>query len=442
MTGGPVKPREMLFSGLRLAAVMGLLWAVSAAVPARATVGPSVMLVAGALLLCGVYAGQLARGIHLPRLTGYLLIGLVIGPAVLGFLPVEGVDGLLVVERLAVSMIGIAAGCELQLPILRRVGSKAAWTGARIALSSGLALLAVMLLAARYIPEFHALGWPATVAVSTLVASVAMSFSPTVTLAIVQETRAKGSFTEFLLAVVIVGDLVVMVAFAVTSGIAKALLGGELSAPAMLRSIGLELFGSVGVGLIFGGALVLYLALVRRELSLFICAATLAGSEIAVHTHLSALLLSLSAGALVANVRPHDAERVAGAIERAGLPIFAVFFAATGASLPVDALRAVGPWALLLAVVRFGMVYLGGKKFSPPEDPRLPRALWMGLISQAGVTLALAATIANEFPSVGKSVSTLIIAMVALYELVGPLLSRRALTLAGEVAHAPKAETG
>jgi Kef-type K+ transport system membrane component KefB len=432
----------LIWSGLRLAAVMALLWAVTLAVPARVSIGPSVTLVAGALLLCGVYAGQLAKGVKLPRLTGYLVIGFAIGPSVLGLLPAEGVEGLHAVERLAVSLIGLAAGCELQLPILKRVGMKAAKTGARIALLTGLVLLGVMAVAVRFIPDYRGFGWPAALAVCALVASVAMSFSPTVTLAIIQETRAKGSFTEFLLAVVVVGDLVVMFAFAITSAMAQALLGGELSVAGLLKGIGLELFGSVGAGLVFGVLLTLYLALVRRELPLFVCAATLAGSEIAAHTHLSALLLSLSAGALVANVRPHDAERVAHAVARAGMPVFAVFFAATGAHLPIQALRAVGPWAVLLCLARFGMIYFGGKRFAPTEDPRVPRALWMGLISQAGVTLALAATIANEFPTVGKSVSTLLIAMVALHEIVGPLLSRRALTLAGEVPHAGKAETG
>ena len=90
----------------------------------RADTGNSVMLAAGALLLCGLFAGKVAKGVGLPRLTGYLLVGVAMGPYALGFIPGEGVKGLELVKGLAVSLIALAAGTELQLGLIRRVGAQ------------------------------------------------------------------------------------------------------------------------------------------------------------------------------------------------------------------------------------------------------------------------------------------------------------------------------
>ncbi|HEX8705488.1 MAG TPA: transporter, partial [Myxococcaceae bacterium] len=111
---------------LRLGLLTVLLAVISRLQVWREDTGTPVLLAAGALLLCGLFAGKVAKGVGLPRLTGYLLVGVALGPYALGFIPGAGVKGLELVKGLAVSLIALVAGTELQLGLIRRVGAKVA----------------------------------------------------------------------------------------------------------------------------------------------------------------------------------------------------------------------------------------------------------------------------------------------------------------------------
>ncbi len=123
------------------------------------------------------------------------------------------------------------------------------------------------------------------------------------------------------------------------------------------------------------------------------------------------------------------------AIERSALPVLVVFFAAAGASLQINALAVIGIVALAVSVVR--LLLIRSATFAAGRYAGLPPALagwvWMGLVSQAGVTLGLTLIIAGEFPTWGSQLQTLSVALIAIHELVGPVLFRSALVRAGEV---------
>jgi Kef-type K+ transport system membrane component KefB len=398
----------------------------------RADTGNSVMLAAGALLLCGLFAGKVAKGVGLPRLTGYLLVGVVVGPYALGFIPGDGVKGLELVKGLAVSLIALVAGTELHLGLIRRVGVKVALLCAGVCGVTFIVAFAALFALRPVLPFLATMTVPQALATSALVATVVVSFSPTVTIAIVQETSARGPFTEFLMALVIIGDLFVMVAFALAAGVTRASFGGGFDLKGLLSGVGWELFGSVGVGALLAVAMLIYMRRVNRELPLFLVGLCFAAAEGGARLHLSPLLVSLAAGALIANLDERESQRIHHAIQLAGLPVFALFFAAAGAGLKLSTLATVGPAALLLVAVRGLAIYQSCRRFAPPEDPRLRRYLWMGLISQAGVTFGLAALISRTFPDFGPQVEVLIVAMITTHELIGPVLTRRALERSGE----------
>lgn len=422
----------MKSAGIRLALLCVLLLGVSGLGLLRTRLGTPVTLAGGALLLCGIFAGKVAVGLRLPRLTGYLLIGVLVGPYVLRFIPAQGVAGLDLVKGLAVSLIALAAGTELELGLIRRVGIRAVTLGAAICGLVFVLVYATLLLARPILPFLAEMGWPQALAVAALVASVVISFSPTVTIAVVQEMSARGRFTEFLMAVVILGDLLVLVTFAIAAGITRAAFGGGFDLGVVFGGVGWELFGSIVIGGMLGFAMLAYLKKVRAELPLFITAVCFVSAEAGADMHLSPLLLSLAAGALVANLDEREAHRLSGAIRFASLPVFALFFAVAGAGLHLDVVPKVGPVALLLVLVRAGTIWFGTRKFSRPDEPDVRRYLWMGLVSQAGVTFGLAALVGRTFPGFGENVEVLIIAVVTVHELVGPILIRRALTSVGD----------
>jgi Kef-type K+ transport system membrane component KefB len=276
--------------------------------------------------------------------------------------------------------------------------------------------------------------WPQVAAVSALVSSVIISFSPTVTIAIVQETGARGPFTEFLMAFVIIGDLVVLVAFALAAGLTRASFGAGLHLAGLLGGVGWELFGSMLVGGILGALTLVYLRKVKKELPLFISAMCFVSAELGSGMHLSPLLLSLAMGALIANLDEHEGHRLHKAIQYAGLPVFALFFSVSGAGLHLDSLKTVGPIAVVLVLLRGVMIWYTCRRFAPSELAHIRSHLWMGLISQAGVTFGLAALISKNFPGFGVEVEVLIVAMVTIHEIVGPVLMRKALKETGEIA--------
>jgi Kef-type K+ transport system membrane component KefB len=398
----------------------------------REDTGTPVLLAAGGLLLCGLFAGKVAKGFGLPRLTGYILVGIGVGPYALGFIPGEGVKGLELVKGLAVSLIALVAGTELHLGLIKRVGARVAVLCATVCGITFLVCFAAVFALKPFLPFLAPMTVTQALAVSALVSTVVVSFSPTVTIAIVQETSARGTFTEFLMALVIIGDLFVMVAFAVAAGLTRASFGGGLDLGGLLGGVGWELFGSVLVGALLALALLIYMRRVNRELPLFLVALCFAAAEGGARLHLSPLLVALAAGALIANLDERQAERIHHAIQRAGLPVFALFFAAAGAGLKLDTLVTVGPAAMLLVVLRAVAIHFSCRRFAPPGDPRLKRYLWMGLISQAGVTFGLAALVSRTFPDFGPQVEVLIVAMITAHELVGPVLTRQALEKSGE----------
>ncbi len=326
---------------VRLGLLVALLAGITRVQVWRVDTGNSVMLAAGALLLCGLFAGKVAKGLGLPRLTGYLLVGVAVGPYALGFIPGEGVKGLELVKGLAVSLIALVAGTELHLGLIRRVGTQVAVLCAMVCGVTFAVCFGALFALKPLLPFMASMTVPQALAVSALVSTVVVSFSPTVTIAIVQETSARGPFTEFLMALVIIGDLFVMVAFAVAAGLTRASFGGGFDLGGLVGGVGWELFGSVGVGALLAVAMLIYMRRVNRELPLFLVGLCFAAAEGGARLHLSPLLVSLSAGALIANLDERESQRIHHAIQLAGLPVFALFFAAAGAGLKL-ALAAVG----------------------------------------------------------------------------------------------------
>jgi Kef-type K+ transport system membrane component KefB len=286
------------------------------------------------------------------------------------------------------------------------------------------------------LPFLREMSGPSALSVAALAGAVLCSYSVTVTIAIISEVRAKGSLTEFLLAFVVIGDLLVLVGFAVAVAATRATFGGHLSVRELGADVGWELFGSIAVGALLGWCMRLFLRRVGRDVPLFVGATCFLSAELGLQFHLSPLLTSLAAGAFLANAAVQEVHRVAAATETVSLPVFAVFFAAAGASLHFDALRVMGPVALVVVLVRW-LATLGATRLAiSRREPVLRRSLWMGLVSQAGVTFGLAAIVSRTFPGFGPQLETLFIAIISIHELIGPVLTRRALSDAGEVGAA------
>lgn len=394
----------------------------------------SAVLALGMLILGGVLAGGLASRVGLPRITGYLLLGILAGPHVAG-LETEA-DGrvLGLFEELALGLIALTAGGEFRLDILRqRLRPVLALTASHsvgiFAAVGGISWLALSAVA----PDIGLA--PGQVAAAALVLGVvAVAKSPATTVAIITETRARGELTETVLGVTILKDLVILLMFAWAQALARAWVEGTPVGLGLLRGVGIEIVLSLAVGAVLGVLLGLYLVRVGRHLQLTVLLLALVSTEIGHASDLEHLLVCMAAGFTVRNLFPRAAEGFVAALEEASPPIYVVFFALVGAGLDISAVPAVWLPAAAYVVLRLAVTWLATRLPAAwsGAGPAVVRYGWMGFVAQAGLSLGFAARIRRDLPEIGELLATLVVAAVVVNQLVGPVLWERALRSSGE----------
>jgi Kef-type K+ transport system membrane component KefB len=398
-------------------------------------VGP--IAATGCLLLGGALMSELAERAGIPHLTGYLLAGILVGPYVLGFIGHEAAEALSPVNNLALALIALAGGAELDLESLSK-GKKS------LAVAMGLQSLLVMLLVGGafiackpLFPFAAALPERTLLAAALLWGVMAVTRSPSACLGILSETRASGPVATFSLNFIMCSDLVVVVLLAAAIAFARVLAdpGATLSAAA-IRDLGREILGSVAIGTTLGLLLALYLRLVGKQLLVVLLAVGFGLSETLRYARFDALLTFLVAGFVVRNLTKEGPTLLAE-IEKLGATVFVLFFATAGAHLDLPLLGRMWPVALFLCALRGGATWIAAHLSSriAADPPVLSRYGWTGLISQAGLALGLAGVVSRSFPAFGPGFRALSLATIALNELLGPILFKRALDKAGETRH-------
>jgi Kef-type K+ transport system membrane component KefB len=405
--------------------------------PTEGVIAPRSLFLFGILLLTADTFGALAHDLRLPRLVGYLVAGLALGPSVARIVPAGVLEDLDMMKRLAVGLIGLLAGAELRLADLQHRHRTILFI---LALQTGAVLLVLListLLLRPWMPFLADLDALPLLFVALLFASLLTVNSPMVTLALLTETGASGPLARTTLGVVLVADVVVILLFTGAFSLARASLGGETgSAPEILFRLLREVFGSILAGGFVGLIVSLYLRFVKRELILFAIVVVFATAAAAQTLNFELLLSLVVAGFLVENVAPVRAEPLVHALHQMALPVFVIFFAMAGAELHLQEFAAVWPLVLLVALIRIatirGSTTLAGRLAG--AEPAVVRYGWTGLVSQAGVALGLATTVADRLPGVGLAMQAVTVGIIAFNETMGPILFRYGLERAGEIA--------
>jgi Kef-type K+ transport system membrane component KefB len=431
---------------MRRAAALAIIVASVAALQqfgGEATTFRTFALALGFALIAASLLGDVAERLRLPRMSGYLVFGLLCGPFMLNLITASMARELQLVNGLAIALIAFVAGLELNFAHLRPRLRSVLIVGT-LSLFGSMAVITLVLWAAwPWLPLGDAGGPLARLTASIVTAALVVSFSPTVTIAVIAESRARGAFTELVMAIVVLSDLLLILVFALAMQAARWTSGTAASDVHILVYLSWEVIASLAFGALVGALFAFYLKAVNRELTLALLAvcAVIAGASPALHVEL--ILAALAAGLVVENIAPPRGDALKEAVERGALPVLIVFFAAAGASLQLDALAIVGTTAVGLALLRLalirGFAYAGTRIAAVPPVPG--GWIWMGLISQAGVTLGLATIVAAEFPGWGTAVQTLVVALTALHVLTGPIAFKAALARAGEIGRLDEPES-
>ena len=415
-------------------AIVAVIWVRQ--IGGAATVGSAGTALALGFTLLGAWVvGDVIRRLHLPRLTGYLLFGLLVGPY-LGNVINESMAGQLqVITGIATTLIALIAGLSLNVERLGR-GLRAITYMTATTMAVAMAGLLV----------FTWIAWPwlaiapeATglerLAITILLVIIVVSFSPTMTVAVTADIGARGRLSELVLAMVILADLALLVLFSLSMQFARAVLGLGADDVSALARFAWEVGGAVAFGCLIGAVFALYVRYVGREVTLAVVGVCFLLSQFGTTQQFEPLLAAVAAGLVIENLAVAQGDALRAAVQRVAPPILLIFFVAVGTSLRLDALAIVGLAAAAVAATRFAFIRLGvmaGLRVSG-VNPEPAGYAWTGLISQAGITLGFASVVAAEFPGWGAQVQLLLVALIAINELVGPIVFRQGLVRAGEL---------
>jgi Kef-type K+ transport system membrane component KefB len=403
--------------------------------PLSAPDNAGVALGFGFLVLAAIQAGNVFAAIGLPRLTGYLLTGLLCGPDVLNYVTPRMVSSLDLINGAAVGLIALSAGSEINIERLKpRIRSILLVSGVAIPLTILSTALLCLLLGSR-LPFLAPMVTSQRITAAITLGVVFASLSPAVALAILSETGAAGPLSEMVLGVVVLADIVIIVLFAIVHGVAASVFGSS-SADSLhpATQLFIEIFGSMAVGALMAALLAQFIKRVGTQVSLVVVAFCLISAVVGARLHLDVLIICLTAGLLLENVFGVSGDVVHREIAPATLPIFAVFFALAGAKLHLHDLVTLWPYAVAIFLVR-ALSLAGGARLGTRmarAEPTVQTWLSLGLIPQAGVSVGLAQLLASHFPGWGANARALILAVITLNELLGPVLLRTALVRSGE----------
>ena len=403
--------------------------------------GDEAVLVLGFVLLSSFMAGRLVRHVKMPMITGYLLAGLILGPHVIGRLSgdltlfsARVLEQLQLIDELALGLIAFTAGGELRLIDLKPRWKTIVSIAATQTIVVGAGVVGAIWLFAAHLPFLVGQTTAVVLAAALLLGLASTATSPSTTIAVITELRAKGPLTTVLMGVTVFKDVITLVAFSFGLVLASKLLtpGGGFDLK-MLAHVLWEVLGSLGAGLLLGVGLRYYIRRVDWKLAALLLAVSFLAMRLGADAGLSGILICVAAGFYVENFTSHG-PRLIEAIGRYSLPVFVVFFTMAGAKIDIPALRQMWLVALLLIATRllftFVGTYVGARVVGGNRDER--RLVWMGFIGQAGITLGLAMVIGRVVPVIGADLRTLIIAVIAVNQLLGPILLRFALFRAGE----------
>jgi Kef-type K+ transport system membrane component KefB len=389
----------------------------------------STSIALGFILIFAFLFGKQVERLGLPQITGFILAGILCGPYVLKFLDAEQVADLQLIDGLALSLIALTAGGEMRISRLKgRLKAISSLVGFQTIFIIG-GFVVFVNIGRSVFPFFAGNTWAQSLALALLLGTIATATSPATTIAIITETKSKGKYTDLILSTAVVKDFVVILLFAFFLSLSSLLNFPDQGFDAsFFLQIIRDLGGSMLLGVAVGGGIILYLLYIKRELTIFILGIAFFTYQISHTFGFHPLLICLVAGFLVENLSPHG-DRLIQAIEKSSLPVFVIFFAISGASLNLDALRS--SWMLALVCVflrgllKFAGTYTGARLVG--EDTVVKRIGWTGFISQAGVSLGLAMLVERAFPSWEGKFMSLVVAVIAINQIIGPILLQKLL---------------
>ena len=399
-------------------------------------------------LIAGLMLSRLAKKAGLPAVTAYLIAGVLLGPYLLGAFGVKGlgfisaadVHSFSIISDVALGFIAFSIGNEFRLADLKKIGKQATVVGIFQA------VVATLLVDAALIGLHFAMPDKLPLPAAIVLGAVASATAPAATLMVVRQYKAKGPLTNMLLPVVALDDAVGLILFAISFGVAKALISGTVDIISVIVEPLVEVVLSVVLGAVMGLLITFFERFFhsrskRLSMSVAFVLLTVALSSLkfeigGVHIAFSSLLTCMMLGTVFCNTCDFS-EELMDRLDRWTAPIFILFFVISGAELELSVLGdiAVVVIGLVYIIARSAGKYAGSYASAKAThcDPNIVKYLGITLLPQAGVALGMALKAKEHLGAEGSIVSNITLMAVLIYELVGPLLTKLCLLKAGDI---------
>ena len=398
-------------------------------------------------VLAGLMMTRVVKKLGLPDVTAYLVAGVLIGPYALGqlnlpvgFHTLEAVEGLNLMSDVALGFIAFAIGNEFRLSALKKTGKQATIVG----IVQG--LVAALFVDAALIGLHFILGDKLPISSAITLGAIATATAPAATLMVVRQYKAKGKLTDILLPVVALDDAVGLVVFAVSFGVARALGSGAIDLVSVLVNPALEIALSLVLGAVMGEILTQMEKLFnsnsnRLSMTIVFVLLTVAISKAEFHIGrvtigFSSLLVCMMLGTIFCNrcILSGDLMEKADAWTA---PLYVLFFVIRGAELELDVFADLSVVGIGLVYILFRSLgkYVGayGSCKTTGCDEKVTKYLGVTLLPQAGVALGMCLMVGELGSYEGRLIRNIVLFSVLVYELIGPTLTKWALTKAGDI---------
>lgn len=390
------------------------------------------ILSVGLILVSALVAGHLAQLVRVPEVTGYLLIGVLLGPATFDLISHENLVTLGFLSEVALGLILFNIGAIFEVSNFKRVGPGVVRITMWEATLAFVLVFLVLLVSGLSLP------------LAMLLGVVAMETAPATTLMVLNEYDAKGPMTERLLALVALNNMYVLVTFGVVSALLTfadvATHGWIATSYRAVHGLLWTTLGSVALGLVLGVLMDLLATRAKESGETLILAIgavllTVGASRL---LGLSPLISTLALGATVANASTRG-DLLLKALGRADPPLYATFFVLAGAELVPSSVLGLGLVGIGYTVARAVGKIVGARIGLKGEDvsTRVKQQLGYCLVSSSSLAVGLTIQIRSAFPAYAATVTGIVLAAVVIFEIVGPLLTRRALIATGEAGTMP-----
>lgn len=403
------------------------------------TIGATdVVLFISIIIFIGMLFGKLIEYVHLPKITGYLIGGVIIGPSMFGIIPSEAFNYLNIISDIALGFIAFSIGLEINFIELRKTGLQV------VIITLSQAILTYVLV---FLTMYFLLNQ--SLSFSLVMGAIATATAPGSIMMVIKQYKAKGPIVSTLLPLVALDDVIGIVMFGISLSFAKLLSTGQIgiSFIEMIAEPVVEIVLSLLIGVI-GGVILSLIINHKRDFSVdteeqdqmilvIQIIAVFTGVSLAYNFHASPILLPMIIGTTFANTVSHkQVESSTKIIDFYAVPILIAFFTLAGVELDLESVIEVGVIGIAYIIVRIIGKVLGSRVSAKLAKAPATVQSYLGLclIPQAGVAIGMAIAAKAVLPTeIGSTIETVALAATLIYAVIGPLLAKIALIKAGEV---------